>query len=956
MADNNISLGNLEFQIEATGSDKAVRHLNSLSNSLNKLSSAVSSVKGFGTAVNNIKKLSDSVTADKADAFKKLASAMSSLQRVSDLRISASVATQIGRIVTAAQSLRDDDIARIERLGAALQTIGTNGDVRINITNNNTSNVPSTPVGEDSSRTVEEDAERANVSVRSLRDTLASIGGAVRVAFGSIVSGIRQIATSSDFASRSVRGLIKYTALLPITLGSGLASKVKESVSSLGHLFSAIKRIALYRLIRSVIREITQGLKEGIQNIYAYSRALSGEFASAMDSLATSSLYLKNSLGAMAAPIIQSLIPAINWAIDRIVALMNVINMFVAALGGKATTTVAKRVETVFNAAGSAAGGAAGAAKKALDDLKTFTIGIDELNIIDPKDKSGSGSGGGGGGGGGGIDPSSMFEEVDINKGISDFATKLKNAIKAQKWDQVGKILGDKFNEVVGNIKWNDIGANIGSKLGAAITISYNFLKTADTYTLGEKIADFFNSAINRVNTNDLGRLLVSAFTKGIDFLIGFSLNLNMRQVAQKINDFLKGAFNEAREWLGGRDWYEVGSKLRTQITDFFKGIDWNGIWKDLIAFLKTLGHSALDLMLGLLGIDGQKTQEKWTNALNDFFNGGNNIYNTKEGQVHKIRVNTGGLFGGETRTITVPVTPVVQNNSKQWKSDLTKYWTNGVNTEPVAPFATTLKNDSDLWFTTRNIWWNARNREPVSPFSTNLRDESGKWITTRNTAWNSKNGTPVAPFTTNVKKEGGKWRTDVENEWSKNTPTLRSNVGVKFDGLSAWNQVKSSWEKYAGTLTTKIGLKTPIVEAKTTKLPSGLEVPTWSISGYETKWGAKGGILEKAALIARKGSTLIGGGEAGREALLPLDQNTGWMDTIAEKVRDTMANASQFEYSGVDKILSRLDAIEAKLGSVDDNTRIQAEKPSNTYVSIGGKAVRDAVVRQTKADGYSFA
>ena len=129
MADNNISLGNLEFQIEATGSDKAVRHLNSLSNSLNKLSSAVSSVKGFGTAVNNIKKLSDSVTADKADAFKKLASAMSSLQRVSDLRISASVATQIGRIVTAAQSLRDDDIARIERLGAALQTIGTNGDV-----------------------------------------------------------------------------------------------------------------------------------------------------------------------------------------------------------------------------------------------------------------------------------------------------------------------------------------------------------------------------------------------------------------------------------------------------------------------------------------------------------------------------------------------------------------------------------------------------------------------------------------------------------------------------------------------------------------------------------------------------------------------------------------------------------------------------------------------------------
>lgn len=61
------------------------------------------------------------------------------------------------------------------------------------------------------------------------------------------------------------------------------------------------------------------------------------------------------------------------------------------------------------------------------------------------------------------------------------------------------------------------------------------------------------------------------------------------------------------------------------------------------------------------------------------------------------------------------------------------------------------------------------------------------------------------------------------------------------------------SWE----TLTVK-GAKTP------------LKVP-------HVTWGAHGGILD--------GAQLIGAGEAGKEALLPLERNTGWMDTLADKM-----------------------------------------------------------------------
>lgn len=898
-----INLGNLEFQIETSGSDKAANHLDALSTSLKKLKDAVSGVKGFGTAVNNITKLCNAVTPEKAETLNRLATAMSAIQSASNIKISASVATQINRIADAAKSLSDADVSRIERLGAALQNIGTNGDVRINITGAGNTATPQSPVGGDPTRTVQADAERANESVRSLRDTLASIGGSVRSAFSSIVSGIRQISTSSDTASKAVRGLMKYTALLPVTLGSGLASKVKESVSSLGHLFSAIKRIALYRLIRAVIKEITQGLREGIQHIYAYSNALGGEFASAMDSLATSSLYLKNSLGALAAPIIQSLIPAINWAIDRIVALMNIINMFVAALGGKATATVAKRVETVFNAAGSAASGAGKAAKQAAKDLKTFTIGIDELNIIDPKDPSGSGGGSGGGGvGAGALDPSSMFEEVDVSKVVGDFAKALKTAFKKQNWSGLGILLGAKFNELVGNIKWGELGDKIGGGIGAAITTAYWTLKTMNFRELGSGFAEFLNKAIGQINWRELGGLLVLRVTKAFDFLLGFIENLDFKQVGKAISDFVQGVFDELTNWIKSKDWREIGDVLATKLYDLIVGIDWIGVLKSAFDFVVATQGGVQNFVLGFLF---PKRSEV------DFKEAGKNYFSkVKEGF-----------------------------NTEATKSDKPKFFVE-------------LKNDAETWWQNAKTWWGDKVGK-VKEFNTNVKNDASIWWGNVKRWWSEKVTQPVASFKTNVVNNASEWWSNVKRWWNEKKGTLDLNLSIKNNIQTLWNNVKTWWDRTVGTLTAKFEIKIPKITVgwKLDDILHKIKVPYFNIT-----WNAEGAILKGAQLFGALGDKLLGGGEAGREALLPLDQNTGWMDTIAEKVRDTMATAANYEYSGMDKILSRLDAIEAMLGSVDDNTRIQAEKPSNTYVNISGRAVRDAVVRQTNADGYSFA
>lgn len=60
-------------------------------------------------------------------------------------------------------------------------------------------------------------------------------------------------------------------------------------------------------------------------------------------------------------------------------------------------------------------------------------------------------------------------------------------------------------------------------------------------------------------------------------------------------------------------------------------------------------------------------------------------------------------------------------------------------------------------------------------------------------------------------------------------------------------------------------------------------QMPQITISDW--LWAAKGGILDNA--------TLIGAGEAGKEALIPLDRNTEWVRIVADGIMERMAQAS---------------------------------------------------------------
>ena len=169
-----------------------------------------------------------------------------------------------------------------------------------------------------------------------------------------------------------------------------------------------IKDIFSQMIIWRTINAVLTSLRDGLQNIARGSEGANKSFSQ----LATSTLYLKNSLAAALLPALQAIMPIITQIIDAFARAANMVGAFIAALTGKATFVQAVQLQQDY--AGSL-NGTAEAAEKVHQQL----AGFDELNIIQSKSDSS-----------GAYDPATdyggMFEEVEIPDNILAFAEKIR--------------------------------------------------------------------------------------------------------------------------------------------------------------------------------------------------------------------------------------------------------------------------------------------------------------------------------------------------------------------------------------------------------------------------------------------------------------------------------------------------------------------------------------------------
>lgn len=338
---------------------------------------------------------------------------------------------------------------------------------------------------------------------------------------------------------------------------SDLSKRWNKFVSSLG-------RIAIYRLIRSALKEISKAIKEGVQNLYQWGQAWQNTYSSAakfvesMDKLATAFLYLKNSIGAAVSPLIDVVAPVIDALVDKFVALTNAINQALAALSGAGVWRRALKYQYTYAEA-------AGLTAKA---LKRTVLAFDELNKLDDKNKGGSGDG---------LDYSKMFEEVPVD----DWLAKI---LDSSSWRILGTGIADKINETLANINWDSVKSTARIWARRFGTLLDGVLMGISMPLLGKSIAEGINTIALSINT----------FFKEIHF----------RQIGQHLAEGFK-------EMIDTLDWGLVGQALTQkwkalfELVIGFKDVDLSGLGegiatlfanalenlpiKDLVDAIKTL-------------------------------------------------------------------------------------------------------------------------------------------------------------------------------------------------------------------------------------------------------------------------------------------------------------------------------------------------------------------------------
>lgn len=107
----------------------------------------------------------------------------------------------------------------------------------------------------------------------------------------------------------------------------------KQNKSSLSDLASSIKRVAVYRAIRGILKAITNAFKEGFSNLAQYSSEVNGT----LSQLNSSFTVMKNSVAVAFLPLLNAITPIVQQISAGVANLANSISYLSAKLLGNAT-------------------------------------------------------------------------------------------------------------------------------------------------------------------------------------------------------------------------------------------------------------------------------------------------------------------------------------------------------------------------------------------------------------------------------------------------------------------------------------------------------------------------------------------------------------------------------------------------------------------------------------------
>lgn len=449
--------------------------------------------------------------------------------------------------------------------------------------------------------------------------------------------GIAEDAKEASKLSKILSGTQKVSKSLSSTFGkmgktvSGVVSKSRDlknlitKTNKSGGQMSMGRMLGMslvFSTVFSALSAINNAIKEGSNNLVQYS----SDYNKSISGIVTSLLYLKNAWAAAFAPIINVVSPYISAFIDMLANAMNKVAQFMAVLTGKSAVVQAKKAwkdyGKTLTSTGSSAKKAGSDAAKAAKDLENYTLGIDELNVIQPTTSSSSSGSDGSSGAYTGPDVSEMFETTEPTKAISDYAKRLREAFKSQDWTSLGSIMaegvnagmqklydifdwnkhGEKIsyfcnaftttmNSLVDNIEWplmgNTIAAgvntvfntaqllitgfnwtNLGTGIGTAISTGIQNIGWGTIgYTLGAYFMISWNTLVGilrELKGEDIGMALANAFNGALD-------SINLGTIGESIGRMVALVIESIKTFIQNANWKELGSQIVDGIKNAFK-------------------------------------------------------------------------------------------------------------------------------------------------------------------------------------------------------------------------------------------------------------------------------------------------------------------------------------------------------------------------------------------------
>ena len=418
-------------------------------------------------------------------------------------------------------------------------------------------------------------------------------------------------------------------------------------------------------------------------------------------------------------------------------------------------------------------------------------------------------------------------------------------------WSKNGKELAKGFNKWVDTVEWDDVGKLIGDSVKGILEGIDSYIKNVD----GDKVGKSLGKVIKGIDWGGIIIDLMSIITDSLKLLFDSIAGLmdefgsNPDELTAKSKKF----FNDLAKW--------AKTSLLPMLLSFVKAVV--SIMKNDKTIREAISQGFFEAIFGEGSSDEAKMAAEWTNFLTRMLNPltsgfsiaefirdklfGNDEDNNDDSEKNDDDTDFSFTVGLSGKTY-----PDFEEMKQKWDSIKEKGKT----------ALATIKGKIHETFKNLKKKWDSVNQKGKTALAKikgkiyeSFKKAKKKWDSLRNKVnWATIKGKLHSSFK-NAKKN-----------WNSITNKANTVVMKLKDGIT--NAIKKILTSLCNMVNKVIGVLNKI-------LPRGMKISTISPPKL-----ARGGIVNNPG----RGVTATVG-EAGAEAILPLENNTGWMDLLAERI-----------------------------------------------------------------------